>query len=219
MNDTSHIINVEANKSSEDETSLRLDCPSLDEADKEFLSFISYWIGGVTAVSITVSELIINLAAIFVLSKRSVWKKNFDQLVVALCVFDFLFLALYLTEVLRNYFGVHAKVLYTFFPKFLYPIREISFTASIFTTVAIARERYGIVINPLFNQRSIKATRFHQYSQQHAKLKLKYRFHKYLFTVIFCAVMFNIPRFFETQILWKNINAKQKEIINRQETG
>ena len=214
MNQSSFVFNEELITPKGDGNNSHLNCSNLTEVDRSFLTVFNYWVGGVASFSLTISGLVMNFATIFVLSQSSVSKKNFDRLVVALCMFDFAFLSFYLIAVLQKYFDLKVKLLVILFPKCIYPLREIVFSASIFTTIAIAHERYGAIRNPLVHHRSLKSARFRQYSKQHANLRLKYRYQKYIFSVLFCAVICNIPRFFETKVQWQNDYSKLGTITN-----
>ena len=88
MNQSVYMFNEELTTSRGDSNSSQLNCPNITEDDQTFLHTFSYWVGGVGMLSIGISGLITNFAAIFVLSKSSISKKSFDRLIVALCIFD-----------------------------------------------------------------------------------------------------------------------------------
>ena len=172
-----------------------LDCPNLTSEDKQFLEMFNYWIGGVVISCVAVPGLIMNLVAICVLLRSVSNRNNFNPLIAILCIFDSAFLALEMVDVLRKYFNAKSIVLMLLFPKFIYPLREIAFTSSIFMTVAIAYERYSAITFPFQHLQLLR-------SRKCRRMALI----KYILVVSATAIIFNIPKFFETQVEWKNVN-------------
>ena len=172
-----------------------LECPNLSSEDKQFLEMFNYWIGGVVISCVAVPGLMMNLVAICVLLRSVSNRNNFNPLIAILCIFDSAFLALELMDVLRKYFNAKSIVLILLFPKFIYPLREIVFTSSIFMTVAIAYERYSAITFPFQHLQLLR-------SRKCRRMALI----KYILVVSATAIIFNIPKFFETQVEWKNVN-------------
>ena len=170
-----------------------LNCPTLTEEDKNVFRIVSYWVGGVGISCVAIPGLAMNLTAIFMLLKTVSNKNIFNPLIASLCIFDSVFLVLHIIDVFRKYFNVEEKILVTLFPRIIYPVRSISFTASIFMTVAIAYERYSAIKYPLQHHQSLRSRKFRRIA-----------LFKYIFFVTCFAVLFNIPKFFETQVKWRN---------------
>ena len=102
-----------------------------------------------------------NLASVFVLSMEEM-KNCFNYLLISLAMFDMVFILLVtmdysfvrgldvtqisptwkvLLAVLEWPFDTESKAYTLLFPKVIYPINNISFTCSTFTTIIIAYER------------------------------------------------------------------------------
>ena len=119
-----------------------LNCPIWTKRDYDIRDVYSFWVGGIAVCCVAVPGLFLNLTAICVLSTRVSTKNNFNQLLTSLFVFDSVFLFSALIEAFRRNFRLYTNIHIILFPKLLYPLRIISFTASTFMTVAIAHERY-----------------------------------------------------------------------------
>ena len=175
------------------DNSSTLNCPNLTEEDKNVFRILSYWVGGVGICCVAIPGLIMNFTATFMLLKSVSKTNNFNPLIASLCIFDSVFLLLHIIDVFRKYFNVEDKLLVLLFPKMIYPVRNIGFTASIFMTVAIAYERYSAIKYPLQHHQSLRSRKFRRIV-----------LFKYIFFVTCFAVLFNIPKFFETQVEWRN---------------
>ena len=120
-----------------------------------------------------------NISAILIFCKKS-FKSNFNNLLIALAVSDLMFLLLSLIEANMTIFhellsdSNHWLVIFSFesynhlFPYFLYPFRNIFFSASIFMTVSISIERYLAIYFPLiYRKRSEWSGHYYIYSQNY----------------------------------------------------
>ena len=77
----------------------------------------------------------------------------------------------------------------------VYPLRNISMTASILMTVAIAHERYDAIRQPV------------QYREMMVDSDVRRKhFMKYIMTIILISVVFNIPKFFELRVQWIQVS-------------
>ena len=194
---------------SDDISSLK--CPHLTNEDKQLYNSFSYWVGGVGICCVAIPGLCLNLIAICVLIKSASQTKNtFNPLIASLCGFDSVFLLLDLIDAFRKYFNFENSILIILFPHVIYPIRNMAFTASIFMTMAIAYERYSAIKYPIQHYQLLRSRKFRR------KMLLRY-----ISIVIIFAMVFNLPKFFETKIQWicmsediKGDNGTRK-IINR----
>ena len=77
------------------------------------------------------------------------------------------------------------------FPLEVRPLKKISFTWSIFMIVGIAHERCVAVKYPIQHRQNMMNDAFR-------RLYLL----KYILPILFCGILFNIPKFFEAKICW-----------------
>ena len=203
--------NFSPNLSSTSDDVSSLKCPHLTNEDKQLYNSFSYWVGGVGISCVAIPGLCLNLIAICVLIKSASQTKNtFNPLIASLCGFDSVFLLLDLIDAFRKYFNFENSILIILFPHVIYPIRNMAFTASIFMTMAIAYERYSAIKYPIQHYQLLRSRKFRR------KMLLRY-----ISIVIIFAMVFNLPKFFETKIQWicisediKGDNGTRK-IINR----
>ena len=170
-----------------------LNCPNLTDEDKRFYRSFSYWVGGVGISCVAIPGLMMNLIAICVLLKSVSRKNNFNPLIASLCLFDSVFLLLEIIDVFRKYFNFEEYLIVILFPQVIYPVRDIAFTSSIFMTVAIAYERYSAIKCPIQHHQLLRSRKFR-------RIMLL----KYILVVTIFSISFNLPKFFETQIEWRN---------------
>ena len=109
---------------------------------------------------IAVVGLFANIMAISVFCRKTL-RTNFTHLLVALAVFDFLFLLLTISENVRRNFEPQianashglghrmTRVHHSLFPLFLYPVSNILLSCSILMTVSISIERYLALFHPV----------------------------------------------------------------------
>ena len=85
-----------------------------------------------------------NILTVIVLGKISL-NNVFNQLIVTLCCFDTLFNVFSIVEYsLKKGFGLityETPIYVNLWPKFIYPLQNITYSASLFITLAIAIER------------------------------------------------------------------------------
>ena len=203
LQDTSQNMNsnIPKNLSSTLDNISLLNCPHLTNEDKELYNLFSYWVGGVGISCVAIPGLCLNLVAICVLIKSaSTRRNNFNPLIASLCGFDSVFLLLELIDVFRKYFNFETQLQILLFPHVVYPIRNIAFTASIFMTVAIAYERYSAIKYPIQHYQLLRSRKFR-----------RNMLFKYISVVIIFAVVFNLPKFFETKIQWNYLSEEVEE--------
>ena len=193
--------NLSHNSSSTGYDISSLKCPHLTIEDKELYNSFSYWLGGVGISCVAIPGLCLNLIAICVLIKStSQTRNNFNPLIASLCGFDSVFLLLDLIDAFRKYFNFENTVLILLFPHVIYPIRNMAFTASIFMTVAIAYERYSAIKYPIQHYQLLRSRKFRRNMLT-----------RYILIVIVFAIVFNLPKFFETEIQWSYVSDDIKE--------
>jgi len=185
-------------------------CSEATDAEYALLGDIDVLVGGYGTIGLATLGVCANILAILVLCKKS-FKSNFNNLLIALAVFDLLFLVVSITESIRRTFeprvtnsstisGLVTQLHHHLFPYFLYPLHNILLTCSIFMTVSISIERYLAI--------------FHPFVYQKRKCISSLSFH--IIPVIILAVLINIPKFleskvgFEDQTTWIEITDMRK---------
>ena len=71
----------------------------------------------------------------------------------------------------------------------------MTLTLSILLTIAIAHERFIAIQHPIIHSQKMKSTRSR-------RLDLA----KYLVAMIFVTIAFNLPKFFEFEVIWEKAN-------------
>ena len=149
---------------------------------------LDFVIVGVTQVAIAVVGILMNLVFCYVLSHKEM-RSLFNFLLIALAIFDNLFLLSQILESFRDHFKMATQIHIVLFPKILYPFKVIVFCSSIYMVVAISVERYIAVTRPI---------RLHLRLRNNKKEQIK-RFMKYVLPVFILSVIINLPKFFETK--------------------
>jgi len=177
------------------------DCPEESLESYELLANISEQVGGYGTIILATLGVFANILAICVFSNKT-FKSNFNNLLIALAVFDLLFLVVCITESIRRTFEAHTANTSTFeglatqihhhlFPYFLYPLHNILLTSSIFMTISISIERYLAIFHPLvYRNRS--------YS---------WNLSCHILPVLGLAVLINAPKFFESKVVYDGENS------------
>ncbi|XP_023336386.1 FMRFamide receptor [Eurytemora carolleeae] len=167
-------------------------CPISSLQEERLMSGLSFWLEGVLQSIICLLGCIGNAVSIFLLSRRDL-SNSFNQLLATLATFDLIYLATMLLEALRR-FGLESRVHLYSFPYFLYPLNSISLTGSIYMTMAIAIERYIAVYHPMDYNRVMTDATTH-----------RRRLLGYLVPVTLVSIIFNIPKFLESEIIWEEV--------------
>ena len=169
----------------------RLVCP---EDHSEFENEFTFWVDGVTLCSIAIPGILLNLTAIFIITRNKELHHSFNYFLMALFIFDstYLFTTIANQSFMKQ-FGMATKSYLVIYPHLMHPLKHISFTASIFTTVLVSYERYSSVTKPIQHYMGPKSTQLR-------------RVLLYVLVVLILAIVFNIPKFFEAEIDWKSLN-------------
>ena len=129
-----------------------------------------------------------NLAAIVVHSHPDM-KNTFNQSLITLAVFEILFLVLVICD--------HATVIWSevyivMLPYFIFPLKNILLSCETYLLMSIALERLIAVVRPLWYRT--------------ARLRLSSWYHSLVFILptLIISVSFNIPKFFELQLVSVN---------------
>ena len=189
----SNIIFNNEHETIEANISLILGCPEFTKSDWTIISACRYWISGITLCGVGLLGLILNITAICMLASRASKRIFFNNLLIGLFIFDSVFVFLEIVDKFRDAFSLLTDIHIFMYPYVLRPLTKISFTSSIFMTVAIAYERYVAVKRPVIHRRSLVSSKFR-----------KRNLMKYLCCVITCSITFNVPIWFESEIRWKN---------------
>ena len=171
-------------------------CPEVTKEDYIILDHFRYWVGGVGVCIVSITGFILNLGAVCVLLTRLSNHNNFNQLMVILFVLDSFYLLLSVISTVQRRFGLEIDTMTIIYPKFTYPISSISLTLSIFMTVGMAHERYIAIKYPIKHRQRMISAKFRRINLL-----------KYMVSIVFCAVGFNVPKFFEAELIW--VNAKE----------
>ena len=172
------------------------ECATWTDNDRNIYFGFSYWMGGIAVILVAIVGIILNLAGTCLIIAYRLSKHNiFNHLIIFLFIVDSFFLFVEIIVVLVQNLDVKNEMLTIMFPKFAYPMSAICLTLSVFLTVGIAHERY-IAIKHLI-----------VHSQQNSSAKFRRtKIIKYILPMLFCAIAFNIPKFFEAELEWPKRN-------------
>ena len=168
-------------------------CPEFSEIDKTIVYMFRYWISGIVLVAVGVLGFILNITAIFLLSSRAASKIFFNKLLISLFTFDSIYILMEIIDRIGFRFGLSTQIHILMYPYLLRPLTKVSLTSSIFMTIAIAYERYVAIKRPILHRQSLTSRRFRRRNLM-----------KYIFCVIACAVLLNVPIWLESEIQWKH---------------
>ena len=169
----------------------QIDCPIFSNHDMQIYDDIRYWVGGVGVCFVSLVGLTLNSVAIFAISRNLTTQNIFNHLIGILFIVDSIFLLLETTHAIHRRLGLLENELQIIFPLFTRPWKKISFTWSIFMIVGIAHERCVAVKYPIQHRQNMMNDAFR-------RLYLL----KYILPILFCGIIFNIPKFFEARLCW-----------------
>ena len=155
----------------------RSECKNATE-DGEDLQHQTFWIDLFTRDNMAGLGIIGNILILVILVQKHM-RNTFNKLLVALALSDTVML---ITCIVASALRSSKDVLGAIYPLFLWPMRHISITISMFLTVTIAWERLIAVSDP--------------YSY---KSNQQYRATKYVASVTIAALILNVGKFFEIE--------------------
>lgn len=183
-------------------------CGHLTIIDDKAYSTISvtescrFWTEGIVSLVVAVFGLLGNLVSIWVLSVEELRKFAFNRLLLALAMIDCMFIIPGMVIYTEKAFSWQADWYHRIFPVFLYPFSEIALCSSIYMTVAIAVERYIGLCRP-----------FQRLSGRPCSAKA------YVTPVVLIALILNIPKFLESETIFKTDKATNTTTTNIGVTG
>ena len=110
------------------------------------LEHFEWWIETVGHFGVGCFGILLNCLTIFVLARPNMRKSFFNRLLVVLAVFDSVYLICEVSECFRHRY--ETLVQQHLFVNFVYEIRQIAFSSSIYMTVILAYERYHALKDP-----------------------------------------------------------------------
>ena len=178
----------EANTSSDQ--NYTLDCPIFTLEDEAFLDGFSFWVEGVFQIIFAILGIFGNIIASLIVTRKDM-RNSFNLLLVSLACLDSTYLFGSILESVKNRgYASHVHIL--LFPTWLYPMNQMALSGSIFMTVAIAWERYIAVHYPLDYNQAMNDSN-----------AIRKRLVKYVGPVLVLAILFNLPKFFEAEIVYE----------------
>ena len=171
--------------------SSKIKCNNL--TDNEYLIFdnVEYWVGGIVVIVISIIGILLNICGICLITKRLSKQNTFNHLLVFLFLVDMIYLVLSILYVMQIKLYVTNYILNLIFPKLIFPFCHVFLTLSVFMTLGIAYERSVAVKRPLHRRQQMLSRRFRQTSLA-----------KCIVSIVFYAILFNIPKFFEFESSW-----------------
>ena len=168
-----------------------LDCAKWTEQNEETYKWFTYWFGGLVVISISVTGMLLNMAGACLILTRLSKHNIFNHMIVFLFIVDTFFLFFNMLSVMQQNFNFNNRVLTIIFPKVSHPLSSVFLTLSVFLTVGVTHERFVAIKYLLVHNQQITSAKFR-------RTKLL----KYILPMLFCAIAFNIPKFFEAELDW-----------------
>ena len=162
-------------------------CSGVTEDELEIYQEVSYWVNYVMQITVCAIGVFGNCLSIPVLCSKQM-NSVFNRLLVFLAIFDNVHLVLTIVESCRQHDNRAHTMAYAYI---LFPIQSINLSCSIYMTTVLAMERYLAVSKPVEYHNAVNGGR--QWT----------RIVRYVVPVIAFSVAFNIPKFFELQIVEK----------------
>ena len=169
-----------------------LQCPVWTEEEEKMIGQVEYWVGGIFVCCLSIPGMLMNLIAILALITKTSSQTTFNSLLISLFVFDSIYLFFETIETFRRRFNLESTLHTILLPKVIYPLTIISLSASIFMTVGVAHERFDAIKKPIIHRQSMRSSKF-----------MRKKFIMYILIVCFFAIGFNIPKFFEVDLVWR----------------
>ena len=173
-----------------------LNCPNFTTHEIGAINQAKYWVGGFSVCAVSFFGIVLNMTAVGVLLSSLSNRNNFNHLIAMLFFIDSVYLILSMLTTLQIRLGLTHRNLIMMFPKFTYPVWSISLTLSIFLTVGIAHERYIAIKYPIIHRQRMRSAKYRRITLM-----------KYMVCVFLCAIIFNVPKFFEIEIDWRNTSS------------
>ena len=173
-----------------------LNCPNFTTQEIDTINQAKYWVGGVSVCAVSFFGIVLNMTAVCVLLSSLSNRNNFNHFIAMLFFIDSVYLILSMLTTLQIRLGLTHQTLILMFPKFTYPVWSISLTLSIFLTVGIAHERYIAIKYPIIHRQRMRSAKYRRITMM-----------KYMVCVFLCAIIFNVPKFFEIEIDWRNASS------------
>ena len=164
-------------------------CPLATSHDLIILTLLKFFLEGVIRCFISVVGILGNLASIFILTRKELISL-FNQLLVVLVIYDLIYLLTTMMDSMAK-IGIAPEIHAIIAPYTFYPMNAIAMMGSIYMTMAVGMERYIAVTYPMEYTLVANDTSSH-----------KTRLAKYAIPITIFSILFNLPKFFETQVMY-----------------
>ena len=168
------------------------ECPQWTEDDLYIYDRFTFWFGIVGGLGVSIIGTGLNIIAIFVLISMKTRQNIFNHLLICLLCADSVFLLCGICFVVFDHL-ITSDRLYVQLVPVMSPVYWITLTLSTFLTVAISHERYIAIQYPIVHRQKMK-------SAKTRRINLL----KYIIFIMFVAIVFHVPKFFELEVIWKN---------------
>ena len=183
------------------------ECPEWSENELYIFDRFTFWTVIVSGFGVSVVGIGFNILAIIVLISMKSRNNIFNYLLIYLLCADSAFLLCGVIYIFLDHLITSDRLLNQLTPMVLGPTYYITLTLSIFFTVAISHERFVAIQHPIEHSQKMKSAK----SRRNNLLK-------YLISIIAITILFNLPKFFELEVVWYNQSQKEEETIHPKET-
>ena len=167
-------------------------CVELSDSEYELAGKVTFSIEVVLFGIISTIGIILNCLAIFMFCTKKTLHNSFNFLLINLLIFDSVFLlSIVMAMVFTETVGARHEFFTYFFAKFVFPVRSIAMTGSIYMTLVLAFERYLSTTHPITYQRFSSGSIYIGYLKWYLLCVLP---------VTLFSILFNVPSFFEFSV-------------------
>ena len=174
-----------------------LNCANWTEEIGHTYELFTYWFGGLAVIIVAIVGILLNLAGAFLILTRLSKHNIFNHMIVILFIVDTLFLLFIMLSAITQNLRTNNRVLTIIFPKISHPLSSVCLTLSVFLTVGVTHERFVAIEHLIVRNQQIISAKFR-----------RNKVLKYILPMLFCAVAFNIPKFFEADLEWSANNKR-----------
>ena len=131
----------------ESKTNITCDHSERSLIQGEFLKHFVWWVEMCGNFPVSLIGVVLNSVAVVVLSSSIMRNNFFNRLLICLAIIDNIYLLCEMSEVFRHLYRTYEQqyVLVSF----VYPVRSVFMTSSIYMTVSLALERYHAITSPM----------------------------------------------------------------------
>lgn len=188
----------------ETETNITCEHNEISSGQSRFLEKFGWWMEMCGNLPVSLVGVVLNCVAVVVLSSSTMRSNFFNRLLICLAIFDNIYLLCEISEVFRHRYRTYGQQ--HIFVTFVYPLRSVFMSSSIYMTVCLTLERHYAITSPM------------EYRTREASAITKPIFY-YVVPFLTFTCIYYIPKWFDLYIdkILKCEDGTQLNIVNHSE--